>query len=102
MRATDARARPRARSPRGDAHRRRHGADHALADDASRSRRRSDLRARREPKANAAALAELAKWYAEGKVKPVIDRRLPMRELPVAYERMGSRTVRGKLVMTND
>ena len=57
--------------------------------------------ARREPKANAAALAELARWYAEGKVKPVIDRRLPMRELPAAYERMGSRTVRGKLVMTN-
>ena len=58
--------------------------------------------ARREPKANAAALAELARWYAEGKVKPVIDRRMPMRELPAAYERMGSRTVRGKLVMTND
>ena len=58
--------------------------------------------ARREPKANAAGLAELARWYAEGKVKPVIDRTLPMRELPAAYERMGSRTVRGKLVMTND
>jgi NADPH2:quinone reductase len=58
--------------------------------------------ARREPKANAAALAELARWYAEGKVKPVIDRRMPMRELPAAYERMGSRTVRGKLVMTNE
>ena len=58
--------------------------------------------ARREPQANAAALAELARWYAEGKVKPVIDQRLPMRELRAAYERMGSRTVRGKLVMTND
>ncbi len=58
--------------------------------------------ARREPKANARALAELMRWYAEGKVKPVIDQRLPMRELPAAYARMGSRTVRGKLVMTND
>ncbi len=58
--------------------------------------------ARREPKANAKALAELARWYAEGKVKPVIDQRLPMRELPAAYARMGSRKVRGKLVMTND
>jgi NADPH2:quinone reductase len=57
--------------------------------------------ARREPKANAQALAELARWYAEGKVKPVIDQHLPMRELPAAYARMGSRTVRGKLVMTN-
>jgi NADPH2:quinone reductase len=57
--------------------------------------------ARREPKANAAALAELAHWYAQGKVKPVIDRRLPMAQLPEAYARMGSRQVRGKLVMIN-
>ena len=57
--------------------------------------------ARREPKANAKALGELAQWYAQGKVKPVIDSRLPMRELPAAYARMGSRQVRGKLVMTN-
>jgi len=58
--------------------------------------------ARREPKANAQGLAELARWYAEGKVKPVIDRRLPMNQLMQAYELMGSRKVRGKLVMTND
>jgi NADPH2:quinone reductase len=58
--------------------------------------------ARREPKANAAALAELAKWYAEGKVKPVIDQRLPMIELPKAFSIMGSRQVRGKLVMVNN
>jgi NADPH:quinone reductase len=58
--------------------------------------------ARREPKANAAGLAELARWYAEGKVKPVIDQRLPMPELRRAYELMGSRKVRGKLVMVND
>jgi NADPH2:quinone reductase len=57
--------------------------------------------ARREPKANAKALGELAQWYAQGKVKPVIDSRLPMHELPTAYARMGSRQVRGKLVMTN-
>lgn len=57
--------------------------------------------ARREPKANAAALSELMGWYAEGKVKPVIDECMPMDQLPLAYERMGTRTVRGKLVMTN-
>ena len=57
--------------------------------------------ARREPKSNAAALAELARWYGEGKIKPVIDQKLPMEELPAAYARMGSRKVRGKLVMTN-
>ena len=58
--------------------------------------------ARREPKAHAQALSELARWYAEGKVKPVIDQRLPMRELKKAYALMGSRKVHGKLVMTND
>ena len=57
--------------------------------------------ARREPKAHVAALTELAKWYAEGKIKPVIDRRLPMPDLPAAFARMGSRQVRGKLVMVN-
>ncbi|KNZ31532.1 MAG: NADPH:quinone oxidoreductase [Methylibium sp. NZG] len=58
--------------------------------------------ARREPKANARALAELAQWYARGQVKPVIDQRLPMNQLPAAFARMGSRKVQGKLVMTND
>jgi NADPH2:quinone reductase len=57
---------------------------------------------RREPDAHAAAMDELVRWYAQGKVKPVIDRRLPMRELMQAYQLMGSRKVRGKLVMTND
>jgi NADPH2:quinone reductase len=57
--------------------------------------------ARREPKANAAMMAELAKWYGEGKIKPVIDRTMPMAELKAAYAHMGSRGVMGKLVMTN-
>ena len=57
--------------------------------------------ARREPEANAKALAELAQWYAAGKVKPVIDQRLPMKDLLKAFERMGTRQVRGKLVMIN-
>ena len=55
--------------------------------------------ARREPQHNAHALAELARWYAEGKVKPVIDSRLPMTALPQAFARMGSRQVHGKLVL---
>jgi NADPH2:quinone reductase len=57
--------------------------------------------ARREPQRNARALAELAAWYADGRIKPVIDRTLPMPELKAAFERMGSRQVRGKLVMSN-
>ncbi len=57
--------------------------------------------ARREPQANAAMMGELARWYAEGKIKPVIDCTMPMSELKAAYARMGSRAVMGKLVMVN-
>jgi len=57
--------------------------------------------ARREPKANAAMMAELAQWYAQGKIKPVIDRAMPMSELKAAFAHMGSRGVMGKLVMVN-
>ena len=57
--------------------------------------------ARREPKANAAMMAELAQWYGQGKIKPVIDRAMPMSELKAAYAHMGSRGVKGKLVMVN-
>ncbi|WP_280150497.1 NADPH:quinone oxidoreductase family protein [Piscinibacter sp. XHJ-5] len=57
--------------------------------------------ARREPQRNARALGELATWYAQGRIKPVIDQKLPMPQLQAAFERMGSRQVRGKLVMVN-
>ena len=58
--------------------------------------------AKREPQANARGLMELAQWYAQGLVKPVIDSRLPMRDLLAAYQRMGTRQVRGKLVLMNE
>jgi NADPH2:quinone reductase len=56
---------------------------------------------RREPRASQQALQQLAGWYAEGKLKPVIDQTLPMSELKTAYARMGSRQVLGKLVLVN-
>jgi NADPH2:quinone reductase len=56
---------------------------------------------RQEPEAAAAVLAELAGWYAQGKIKPVIDRLMPMAELKAAYQYMGSRGVKGKVVMVN-
>ena len=56
---------------------------------------------RREPQASAAGLMQLAQWYGQGKVRPVIDERLPMSELKAAYSRMGSRQVRGKLLLVN-
>lgn len=57
--------------------------------------------AKREPKANAAMMQALAAWYAQGKVKPVIDCTMPMADLHKAYARMGSRAVMGKLVLVN-
>lgn len=57
--------------------------------------------ARREPKAFAKEIGQLMQWYAQGLVKPVIDTRLPMIELPAAYERMGTRKVMGKVLLVN-
>lgn len=57
--------------------------------------------AKREPQANAAMMGELAQWYGQGKIKPVIDRTMPMSDLKAAYAHMGSRGVKGKLVMVN-
>ncbi len=57
--------------------------------------------AKREPQANAAMMQALAGMYAKGQVKPVIDQTLPMAELHKAYAIMGSRAVKGKLVLVN-
>ena len=56
---------------------------------------------RRESAANAAMMQELAQWYGQGKIKPVIHKTMPMAELKQAYAEMGSRAVMGKLVMVN-
>jgi NADPH2:quinone reductase len=56
---------------------------------------------RRESHAFAVAFGQLARWYAQGRLKPVIDLRLPMSALPEAYARMNSRQVIGKLVLVN-
>jgi NADPH2:quinone reductase len=53
----------------------------------------------REPQRSAAGLAELARWYGEGKLRPAIDRRLPMSEVRQAYARMASREVQGKVLL---
>ena len=57
--------------------------------------------ARQEVQANAAMMAQLVSWYAQGKIKPVIDSTLPMAALKSAYARMGARAVKGKLVLVN-
>ncbi|MDR2992029.1 MAG: NADPH:quinone oxidoreductase family protein [Burkholderiaceae bacterium] len=58
--------------------------------------------AHREPQANARMMRELTDWYAQGKIKPVIDTVLPMRDLKSAYARMAARAVLGKLVLVNE
>ena len=57
--------------------------------------------AKREPKANADMMQTLAQMYLKGQIKPAIDQTLPMSELMRAYEVMGSRAVKGKLVLVN-
>ncbi len=57
--------------------------------------------AKREPQKNAACLMQLAAWYMEGKIKPVIEHKLPMAQLKEAFALMGSRQVRGKVVLVN-
>lgn len=57
--------------------------------------------AKREPAANAAMLQTLLQQVATGQLKPVVERCLPMAELQQAYALMGSRSVRGKLVLVN-
>jgi NADPH:quinone reductase len=57
--------------------------------------------ARREPKANTQMMQTLAGMYAQGRIKPVVDQTLPMSDLKKAYAIMGSRAVKGKLVMVN-
>jgi NADPH2:quinone reductase len=46
-------------------------------------------------------MGQLAQWYGQGKIKPVIDRTMPMKDLKDAYSLMVSRSVKGKLVMVN-
>ncbi len=57
--------------------------------------------AKREPKNNTAMMMELAQWYGQGKIKPVIDQTMPMSHLLEAFTHMGSRGVKGKLVLVN-
>lgn len=57
--------------------------------------------ARRKPAANAAMMQTLVAWYVQGRIKPVIDRTLPMTELKSAYALMAQRQVKGKLVLVN-
>jgi NADPH2:quinone reductase len=58
--------------------------------------------AKREPQNNVACLMQLATWYAQGKIKPVVERQFKMSELQDAFKLMAARQVHGKVVLVND
>ena len=53
----------------------------------------------REPKAYADNMGELLAWYAEGKVKPVIEGVYPLADAPAILKRVLGRGATGKLVL---
>ncbi|CAM2150881.1 NADPH:quinone oxidoreductase family protein [Paraburkholderia tropica] len=55
--------------------------------------------ARREPKNNAAAFAEMVGWIGEGKLKPYVSKRYTLDETAQALKDMASRKVTGKIVI---
>jgi NADPH:quinone reductase-like Zn-dependent oxidoreductase len=50
----------------------------------------------------AADFAQLATWFDEGKLKPILDASYPLAELPAALERQRIGDIRGKLAITID
>ncbi|MFC3458864.1 NADPH:quinone oxidoreductase family protein [Massilia haematophila] len=55
--------------------------------------------AKREPKANLAAMREMLGWMAEGKLKPLVSKRYPLGETAQALNDMAERKVTGKVVI---
>ena len=55
--------------------------------------------AKRDPRGNAANLARLAEWIAEGKVRPLISKTYSLQEAPQAMRDLLERRVTGKVVV---
>jgi NADPH2:quinone reductase len=56
--------------------------------------------ARREPKEFAASVAQLGRWYREGKLKPHVSKTFPLAQAVEALKLMAARQVKGKVVLT--
>jgi NADPH2:quinone reductase len=54
----------------------------------------------REPERNADHVAELFRWYAEGKIRPRVTARFPLERAAEALKLMEERGVLGKVVLT--
>ena len=57
---------------------------------------------RRDPKANAANIAELMQLYAEGAIKPVVSERFALAKAGEAIARLAARKAMGKIVVVMD
>ena len=56
--------------------------------------------ARREPKAFAESASQLARWHAEGKLRPHVSQTLPLERAAEAIKLLASRQAKGKVVLT--
>jgi NADPH2:quinone reductase len=54
----------------------------------------------REPARNAENLAELMRWYVEGRLRPLVSRTYPLEQAARALNDMAARRVTGKVVLT--
>ena len=54
----------------------------------------------REPAAHAANMADLFRFWSEGKIKPRISRTFPLERAHEAIKALGDRSVMGKVVVT--
>jgi NADPH2:quinone reductase len=56
--------------------------------------------AKREPKAFAQSIEQLARWYGEGRLRPHVSQTLPLERAGEAIQRLASRQAKGKIVLT--
>jgi NADPH2:quinone reductase len=56
--------------------------------------------ARREPQRFAASVAQLSKWFGEGRLKPHVSQTFPLHKAAEALKLMAARQVKGKVVLT--
>lgn len=54
---------------------------------------------RRDPASHLANMQQLAQWFAEGKVRPVVSERVPLAGAAAAIERLARRQAMGKIVV---
>jgi NADPH2:quinone reductase len=58
--------------------------------------------AQRDPKANAANIADLMQLYAKGAIRPLVSERYPLARAGAAIARLAGRQAMGKIVVTMD